>query len=467
MGILNDQQQQRALEVMQEFLSAPESEPSTSTEVKKRSFPLDQQRIEVIEQELKPLLADFMNGVLALEDFKSKIDSINKKNPYWGFKGFKGQMFFNLVMKVAEDLEECDQEIKSAILLPENDTIAASRIKTFDSYVKRISQQWGDFGNDSRGCPRASSIPFFLSYFWQIQDYTVWPVYYTNSVQMMSDLNLWEKSNNLSGDYITFKNLQHELVELFNENSKETKFDLYKVEHVLWFKGGNPLTNSDGEAIESKKEIIISVEDEEMPAQTQLSYLPESYVPPIVSILPRMARHEEELIEAAKRSGTTLEKDFEKKVNAAFTILGYETKLLGQGKGRVPDGLAISYDDQYAIIWDSKIRKDGYSLGTDDRTIREYINTQSRELKRRNSMRNIYYMIVSSFFSDDYDDPIRSIKMETDVSEVCLVEAEALVEIVDAKLRNPLQITLGSDGLQQLFANSGILSGSSVKEFFM
>ena len=66
-------------------------------------------------------------------------------------------MFFNLIVKVAEDLEECDQELKTGIALPENDTIAISRIKTFDSYIKRISRQWIEAGNDSRDCPKTST----------------------------------------------------------------------------------------------------------------------------------------------------------------------------------------------------------------------------------------------------------------------------------------------------------------------
>ena len=122
--------------------------------------------------------------------------------------------------------------------------------------------------------------------------------------------------------------------------------------------------------------------------------LPESYVPPIVAILPQLARHDEALIDVAKRSGTTVERAFEKYIDAAFTVLGYETKLLGQGKGRVPDGLALALDDSYAILWDAKVRTNGYSMGTDDRAIREYITTQSRELKRRRSLRNIYYLVI-------------------------------------------------------------------------
>jgi len=49
---------------------------------------------------------------------------------------------------------------------------------------------------------------------------------------------------------------------------------------------------------------------ENRPALESLSRLPESYVPPIVAILPRMARNEAMLREAAKASGTSLERAF-------------------------------------------------------------------------------------------------------------------------------------------------------------
>ncbi len=54
--------------------------------------------------------------------------------------------------------------------------------------------------------------------------------------------------------------------------------------------------------------------------------------------------------------------------------------------------------------------------------------------------------------------------METDVSEVVLIEADALVAMIDAKLRAPLQVTLGPDGLQRLFSSSGVLSAAVVME---
>jgi hypothetical protein len=126
--------------------------------------------------------------------------------------------------------------------------------------------------------------------------------------------------------------------------------------------------------------------------------------------------------------------------------------------------VASAPDYNYAILWDAKVRSGGYSMGTDDRVIREYITSQSRDLKRRRSLRNIYYVIVSSSFADDFDDAVRAMKMETDVSEVTLLEADALVAMVDAKLRDPLQITLGPDGLQRLFTVSGVLTEGTVRE---
>ena len=138
--------------------------------------------------------------------------------------------------------------------------------------------------------------------------------------------------------------------------------------------------------------------------------------------------------------------------------------MLGQGKGRVPDGQAIAAQESYALLWDAKVRADGYKMGTDDRTIQDYIGTQTRELKRR-GLRNIYYVIISSRFSDEFDDLIRALKIHTGINEVCLLEATALVAMVDRKLRDPLAVTLGSDGLQQLFSSSGLVKDEDVREY--
>jgi hypothetical protein len=135
--ILDSNQIQNALQVVRAYLTAPKNpDGRTPMEVQTER---DQQRVRLIESELKPLLKDYLSGQLNLTEFKTKVDGINKRNEFWGFKGVKGQMFFNMVVNVADDSTKCDQEIKAAIKVPTNEDIASGQIKTFCNYVNRIA----------------------------------------------------------------------------------------------------------------------------------------------------------------------------------------------------------------------------------------------------------------------------------------------------------------------------------------
>ena len=64
MNMLNEQQCKRAVEVMNEYLSAPRGpEGKTPVEI---SGEIDKKRVKLIEDELKPLLADYLTGKVAL-----------------------------------------------------------------------------------------------------------------------------------------------------------------------------------------------------------------------------------------------------------------------------------------------------------------------------------------------------------------------------------------------------------------
>jgi hypothetical protein len=461
--MLDRTQREQALAAMHEYLNAPApADGLTPTAVQSQR---DDERRRLISEMLKPLLDGYLQGLVPLAEFKSKVDGINKREGKWGFKGIKGQMFFNMLVNTAADVSECDQELKAALAMPASNEIARSRLRSFVSYVKRVGDEYLEKGGTKHGRPKVGSAPFFVSYFWQLHDWKVWPVYYTNSAQVMESMNLWRPTDDMAENYVQFKQIHEELAELFTRESGRP-FDLYEVEHVFWLQGGNPYIGSDSTDSERPTTATTAsiTKPALIPVATSDKKLPDSYVPPIVAVLPDMARNDPMLADAAKASGTSLERAFEKCVNAAFTILGYETQLLGQGQGRVPDGRATSADDGYAILWDAKVRTSGYSIGTDDRTIREYITTQSREMKRRRSFRNVYYMIVSSGFTDDGDDLIRMLKMDTDVNEVILLNVDALVSMVDVRLRDPQQVSLGPDGLQRLFTSSGILAADDVRE---
>jgi hypothetical protein len=428
---------------------------------------LDARRLQLISQTLKPLVARYLDGDVSTADFKRQIDGLNKRNPLWGFSGIKGQMFFNMLTKTAHEASGLDTQLRSAMRVPQDDLAAHVNLGNFCDFVAKVGERFIEAGGDSYNKPKPSSVPYFLSYFWQIQLPNVWPVYYTNTVQMIEKMNLWRATGNLADDYIAYKRLHESLQELFSRVAGRS-MSFYDVEHVFWFKSGKLLAATTTQSTMERGSQLTNTVDVRAPTTAAepvgVQFLPDSYVPPIVSIIPNLAMNGTTFQDAARKSGTTIERALEKSINAAFTVLGYETQLLGQGAGRVPDGQAIAVDESYALLWDAKVRAEGYRMGTDDRAIRQYIDTQSRALKRARGLRNIYYLIISSQFVDEFDDLIRSLKMETNVNEVCLVEADALVTIVDQKLRMPLSVSLGPDGLQRLFSSSGIVSVDDVLE---
>jgi hypothetical protein len=225
------------VEAMHLYLSAPANDDG-QTPVQKYEE-VDKDRATLIDGTLKPLVADYLGGKSPLETFKPKNDGINKEHRRWGFQGIKGQMFFNLVVNVAGDPAECDKEIKAAIAVPANEDAARSQINAFASYVRRIGDAHVKAGRSKQGRPKPSSIPFFLSYFWQVQDRHTWPIYYTNAVNTMSVLGLWKPDADLAENYIAFKHLYEDLAQKFSQASGKP-FDLYGVEHVFWFVGEHP-----------------------------------------------------------------------------------------------------------------------------------------------------------------------------------------------------------------------------------
>ena|SRR5713226_3260964 len=115
-NMLSVEQQRRALEVMREYLAAPKNPDGQTLEVVQAER--DRKRLQLIQNDLQPLVSQYLDGRIALRDFKSQVDGTNKRNAYWGFQGIKGQMFFNMVVNVAGDTSELDHELKVAIIPP-------------------------------------------------------------------------------------------------------------------------------------------------------------------------------------------------------------------------------------------------------------------------------------------------------------------------------------------------------------
>jgi len=235
---LSVEQADDALTVVHQYLDLPVTSDGRTPQ--QQMAVLDQRRTDWIDADLKPLVEQYLSGHHALEAFKWEINAFNMRNKGWGFLGPNGQLFFNMLMNAAPDAAECDREIRAVIKMPADEDSARNHIRRFEAFVRSLRQARKSVEGTTRGCPKVGSIPFFLSYFWQIQDRKVWPIYYTNAVTSMVDLGLWQPTGDLAEDYITFKHLYEELAQLFTTASGKP-FDLYSVEHVFWFTGAHPI----------------------------------------------------------------------------------------------------------------------------------------------------------------------------------------------------------------------------------
>ncbi len=142
---------------------------------------------------------------------------------------------------------------------------------------------------------------------------------------------------------------------------------------------------------------------------------------------------------------------FEQRCAEAFRSLGFEVRELGQGCGRVADCLAVAAQERFAVIIDAKVRRRGYTLGTDDRQFCEYAVRHTRELTLT-GIERVYFAVVGHGFRQDDLDKLAGFMAGTPVRSVVFIEAEALMRLVDESIAQRREFRL-ADFDRLLFGN--------------
>ena len=178
---------------------------------------LDRKRIEIIP-EVIDWLNQFFSDEIPLEEFKTGVDGLNKRNPLWGFSAINGQMFFNMLTKTAinnNKLEEVSGLLKDLLRAPNSIEEAQNKIARLETFVIQISRNI----SDRRRAPKVGSIPYFLSYFWQIQRPSEYPIYYTSMIEGLRENEIWTPSGEVSVDYRDFYLLNFEIKEYLSHQT--------------------------------------------------------------------------------------------------------------------------------------------------------------------------------------------------------------------------------------------------------
>lgn len=173
-----------------------------------------------------------------------------------------------------------------------------------------------------------------------------------------------------------------------------------------------------------------------------------NYLPKVLNDFELLSRNESE--------------DFETSAALLYQFLGFDVLKLGinNGRKRDPDGIAYN-KGSYAIIYDAKSRKKGYSIRTDDRTIIEYIKKYRDKIKREGCGK-IYFQIISSKFNGNPSRAVKNVKKETQV-QLTLIKAVDLLRLLSKKIEQPLSFSLSK--LEELLLENGVIETRKIERF--
>jgi hypothetical protein len=383
----------------------------------------DQQR-EAAILVLRGLLGDYLGENVTVGQFKTSIDSYNKRNNYWGFTATKGQMFFNqLVRAGAGNLASLDTTLRATISAPASLDNALEKVGTLAAYCDGFFSK----ATDKRTAPNPGSVCYFLSYFWQIQDHVTWPIMYTSLIKSFAMIGIWAQTDSARDAYEHFYHINEGIEELIGTDGGNRP-NHWEIEHAFWnFNEGLRVPQPSRPAPSSPPPAAAPPQSRSIEGAIDISEY----------LIPRIARLVE-LGADTEQSGARKGYLFEQMVAEVFRFFDFETINLGQGSGRNPDFIAKYREENTAFLVDAKAYSEGYSLGIDDRAMREYINSHCPEL-RKDGYKKIGFIVVSNSFKSDLDEFANELTWDTDIKRFILLESEALLYVLAYKTKDQLR----------------------------
>jgi hypothetical protein len=386
----------------------------------------DQKRVDAIP-EILCLVRDFLSGSVDLIGLKERHELLCRQHDYWGFKGFSGQMLLNQLTNWSQASADMTRLLRDSLAMPSDRPEAARKLDSLHAKVGRFLPSGKSL--------RRASLPYFVSYFWQVQAPETIPVQFGTIKRALADMGLPETNEGPGCYFAQFWDIQDALANLYERRLNMTGVNRYwLVEHVLWF--------NRHEILAPRPEGKITTPG---PAPNYMQY-----IPPVL----------QDFLAFASGEGNSL--TFEHQVIQLFRMLGFQVAALGQGKGREPDGIAYCREYNYAILFDAKSSKVGYGIGTDDRTIVEYVRGYEKEL-RKEGYSTIYYVMVSSAFKGASKASIDRVRADTRVKSLVLVTAEQALRLLASKIEN--RVVFDLDDFRTLLLDSGELDQVGLEEF--
>lgn len=448
--MLTDEQKRVILGYLNEF-RADHKIINNSVEHDYNDF--DRIRLESLP-EIRDLVDSYLKERISSIQFKEKSEELCRRYPYWGFKSFSGQMQLNQYINNIDDSRK-ESILRETIAIPGDIREAEKKINLITQYILELKH----ISLNPKSIPRPS-LEYLLSYFWEIQSPHTWPIYYSSIKKVLLELGIPLDASRTKGEgYANFVKVMLAIVEFYKSDLNiNEKYPLWFVEHVLWKQYMKNISSSTDAEIKSKKEKKTEANSKPLIKDISSDYL---WLPPIIQDLEELAYNRP--TDWSLKQGLKPEKAFETKLRYVFTLLGYDVTELGQGKGREPDGVAISIGltEHYAIVYDAKAREDKYVVGTNDREMKEYIFNKVQELTKLR-ISKVYFMVISSRFDAGASNIglIKNVYKQTRVP-VVLITARDLMFLVENKLQD---ISIDHNQIEDLLLDTGLITREKITD---
>lgn len=438
--MLSDKSKKQIVEIWDNYVKANKTVLDTKGRV---ISDIDERRLAAIV-DIKQLISKFSVGYINLAEFKTALDGYNKRNNLWGFSATKGQMFFNQLTKTNEQSpKELAGLISTSIREPSNLDDALAKIERFERFVGDIFSK----AKDKRTVPNPGSVGYFLSYFWQIHDNRKWPLLYTSLTRAFTDLEIWQEHPNQKETYRAFYELNAEIKSLLEVHTKH-EITNWDAEHAFWHFSGKSLSTSD----KHFRRKIANGKDEHRPLDIKANFDLTEY------LIPKVAK----LVELGNETERSKASQYEKLVAEIFHLLDFDVKPLGQGSGRNPDAILRFREENTAFLVDAKAYREGYSMGVDDRAIKEYIAHHCPQLQKE-GYKKIGFIIVSNSFKSNLEGFINEITWNTDIKRFILLTSEALLYLLAYKTKDKHDL---ATIIERLVSMGNLVDAANVIEKF-
>ena len=294
-------------------------------------------------------LSSFLEGEADVDQFRSRIDSLSKSEPYWGFRG-TSQMFFNQLVKGSER-EDLEAALRAVLPAPADEADAHAKLVAFGAAVMAAREHAEAIGETKPGVGRFDA---FASFFWELQDREEWPVFFPNSRDLLEEHELLDVAQPQPDLYLDYRRVIHELRDLLGA-------DTWAVEHLLWRLGkGAPEEEDAGEESAAPEETAL---EEEGTADVYAGYRRHGlYFPDevVTSLILSLATKRFVILSGISGTGKT---------QIATGLAAYLEEMNG-GAAEVEPPQADA-ENHYLQLTAPKIRRGFVSLTVDDRAFFE------------------------------------------------------------------------------------------------